>query len=243
MTGFARRERQGPWGTLTCELRTVNHRYLELSLRLPDDLRGLESDARQLVGRTCVAARSMRACTCASLGGHAAALELNTALVEQLLSVRPRWSGSRRPAGPSIRSRCCAGPASSGKTERDISPLAGEAIELLRETVDRPQRRARARGRPNPRDAGARVARRRARSSHTCARGCRRSVRAIRARVAERVGATRHAGGSGAPRAGDRAARVQDGRRGGTRPRGQPPDRDAAACSTRRSPPAGASIS
>jgi uncharacterized protein (TIGR00255 family) len=50
MTGFARRERQGPWGTLTCELRTVNHRYLEVSLRLPEDLRGLENDARQLVG-------------------------------------------------------------------------------------------------------------------------------------------------------------------------------------------------
>ena len=49
MTGFARRERQGPWGTLICELRSVNHRYLELSLRLPDDLRGLESDARQLL--------------------------------------------------------------------------------------------------------------------------------------------------------------------------------------------------
>jgi uncharacterized protein YicC (UPF0701 family) len=39
MTGFARRERQGPWGTLGCELRSVNHRYLELSLRLPGDLR------------------------------------------------------------------------------------------------------------------------------------------------------------------------------------------------------------
>ena len=38
MTGFARRERQGPWGTLVCELRTVNHRYLETSLRLPDEL-------------------------------------------------------------------------------------------------------------------------------------------------------------------------------------------------------------
>ena len=49
MTGFARRERQGPWGTLACEIRSVNHRYLELSLRLPEDLRGLEDDARQLV--------------------------------------------------------------------------------------------------------------------------------------------------------------------------------------------------
>ena len=47
MTGFARRERQGPWGTLTCELRTVNHRYLEVSLRLPEDLRGLVGGFRE----------------------------------------------------------------------------------------------------------------------------------------------------------------------------------------------------
>jgi uncharacterized protein (TIGR00255 family) len=49
MTGFARRERQGSWGTLTCELRSVNHRYLELALRLPDELKPLDGDIRQLV--------------------------------------------------------------------------------------------------------------------------------------------------------------------------------------------------
>ena len=50
MTGFARRERQGPWGTLACEIRSVNHRYLELSLRLPEDLRGKE-DAKIECGK------------------------------------------------------------------------------------------------------------------------------------------------------------------------------------------------
>src|SRR5205085_2518643 len=40
MTGFARRETSGPWGTLVCELRSVNHRFLEASFRLPDELRG-----------------------------------------------------------------------------------------------------------------------------------------------------------------------------------------------------------
>ena len=34
MTGFARREQAGSWGTLTCELRSVNHRYLEPGFRL-----------------------------------------------------------------------------------------------------------------------------------------------------------------------------------------------------------------
>ncbi|TLY70876.1 MAG: hypothetical protein E6K46_07975, partial [Gammaproteobacteria bacterium] len=46
MTGFARRETSGPWGTLVCELRSVNHRFLEASFRLPDELRGAEGELR-----------------------------------------------------------------------------------------------------------------------------------------------------------------------------------------------------
>jgi uncharacterized protein (TIGR00255 family) len=51
MTGFARREVTGPWGTLACELRSVNHRYLEPGFRLPEELRPLESDLRQHLAR------------------------------------------------------------------------------------------------------------------------------------------------------------------------------------------------
>ena len=51
MTGFARRELAGSFGTLTCELRSVNHRYLEPGFRLPEELRPLESDLRQLLIR------------------------------------------------------------------------------------------------------------------------------------------------------------------------------------------------
>ncbi len=47
MTGFARRELSGPWGTLVCELRSVNHRFLESSFRLPEELRSAENDLRQ----------------------------------------------------------------------------------------------------------------------------------------------------------------------------------------------------
>jgi uncharacterized protein (TIGR00255 family) len=50
MTAYASAERAGPSGTLTCELRTVNHRYLEISPRLPDDLRSFESALRERIG-------------------------------------------------------------------------------------------------------------------------------------------------------------------------------------------------
>jgi uncharacterized protein (TIGR00255 family) len=46
MTGFARLETQYPWGHLICEVRTVNHRYLEPGLRLSDALRSLEPGLR-----------------------------------------------------------------------------------------------------------------------------------------------------------------------------------------------------
>ncbi|HET6431196.1 YicC/YloC family endoribonuclease [Dyella sp.] len=49
MTAYASAELAGPTGTLSCELRTVNHRYLEISPRLPDELRGFESLLRERV--------------------------------------------------------------------------------------------------------------------------------------------------------------------------------------------------
>jgi uncharacterized protein (TIGR00255 family) len=47
MTAYASAEAQTPAGALTCELRAVNHRYLELSPRLPEDMRVFESALRE----------------------------------------------------------------------------------------------------------------------------------------------------------------------------------------------------
>jgi uncharacterized protein (TIGR00255 family) len=49
MTGFARRERQYPFGLIAWELKTVNHRFLEIACRLPEDFRAAESDFRQTI--------------------------------------------------------------------------------------------------------------------------------------------------------------------------------------------------
>ncbi|WP_416421821.1 YicC/YloC family endoribonuclease [Pseudomonas sp. App30] len=47
MTAFARVERAGTQGTLSWELRSVNHRYLEPHLRLPEAFRDLEIAVRE----------------------------------------------------------------------------------------------------------------------------------------------------------------------------------------------------
>src|SRR6478735_4795166 len=49
MTGFTRGEVTVPGGTLICELRSVNHRFLEAALRLPEELRSVEGELRALL--------------------------------------------------------------------------------------------------------------------------------------------------------------------------------------------------
>ena len=47
MTAFARLEESGSWGRAIWELRTVNHRYLDMTIRLPEELRMLETAVRE----------------------------------------------------------------------------------------------------------------------------------------------------------------------------------------------------
>ena len=49
MTGFAYTAREFAQGALSIELRSVNHRYLEIQFRLPDELRNLEQAMREQI--------------------------------------------------------------------------------------------------------------------------------------------------------------------------------------------------
>jgi uncharacterized protein (TIGR00255 family) len=74
MTGFARLEQSGSYGQLTCEVRSVNHRYLEPGFRLPEELRALESELRQTLAREL--RRGKVDCTIHLRGSHEAEREL-----------------------------------------------------------------------------------------------------------------------------------------------------------------------
>jgi uncharacterized protein (TIGR00255 family) len=86
MTGFARSELTGPFGTLVCEIRSVNHRFLDATLRLPDSCRALEPELRQLLSREIK--RGKVDCTVqqrsSDTGG--ATLEIDQGALQQLLA-------------------------------------------------------------------------------------------------------------------------------------------------------------
>ena len=51
MTAFSRATGQTPWGEITCELRSVNHRYLEINPRLAEEVRSLEPRVRDAIAK------------------------------------------------------------------------------------------------------------------------------------------------------------------------------------------------
>jgi uncharacterized protein (TIGR00255 family) len=140
MTGFARREHAAPYGTLAWELRTVNHRYLEVSLRLPEDFRALEPDFRNAIG-----AAVRRGKIDASLYWRPAAqgpatLEVNATLVDQVVAsasaiathVAPRL-GATAPINIIDLLRW---PGVLKEPERDVTPLHAAAHATLREALE-----------------------------------------------------------------------------------------------------------
>ncbi len=85
MTGFARREVSGPWGTIVCELRSVNHRFLETGFRLPDELRSAEGELRARLAREVRRGKVDCVMSYRRTQGGAAGLELDPAALDRLL--------------------------------------------------------------------------------------------------------------------------------------------------------------
>jgi uncharacterized protein (TIGR00255 family) len=111
MTGYATASRELAWGAVSVELRSVNHRYLDLSFRMPDELRPVEQAMREMISaamtRGKVECRVSYALRPGAQGGNeidatllAQLLRLNTQVQAALPDARPlgvpdilRWPG------------------------------------------------------------------------------------------------------------------------------------------------------
>lgn len=136
MTAFARESRTGDVGELTWELRTVNHRFLEPHIRLPEELRGLDTQVR---GR--LAARLQRGKVDCSLRyapvvGVPNAIRINRPFVEQLLAAgRELGELTGRPQEPTPFD-LLRWPGVVQETSTDLDRLGAEALALLEQAID-----------------------------------------------------------------------------------------------------------
>lgn len=129
MTAFANAESETPWGRLACELRSVNHRYLEITPRLPEELRALEPVLRERVqaqlarGKVDIVLRFQPS-------GAAVELRLNDPLLDQLERAA-RVLGERFPKLVTDFSGLLAFPGVLRQDEFDREGLQRAAMTLL----------------------------------------------------------------------------------------------------------------
>lgn len=97
MTGYAAASKDYPFGTLGIELRSVNHRYLDVQFRLPDDLRALEPALREMLNERVARGKVECRVSFAIAGGAGKTLKLNEEFLLQLeeieLKVRTMLAG------------------------------------------------------------------------------------------------------------------------------------------------------
>lgn len=153
MTGFARREASGPWGTLVCELRSVNHRFLECGFRLPDEVRATEPELRQIAARDLK--RGKVDCTMTLRATHGAetsldidpqALERVLRRVRELAAVLPnhtvnlmdvlRWPGVVREDNSGSEEVVAAAKALFAETVTDLAAARSREGVRLRELIE-----------------------------------------------------------------------------------------------------------
>src|SRR5262249_56857498 len=90
MTGYAAAAREFASGVLNLELRSVNHRYLDIQFRLPDELRAIEPQLREhLAARLSRGKIECRVTFTTGAAAHKAA-QLNDDLLRQLVALNEK---------------------------------------------------------------------------------------------------------------------------------------------------------
>lgn len=144
MTAFAREESRSEIGELTWEIRSVNHRYLEVFVRLPEELRALEPVVREKVGKALSRGKVECGLRYKNAGVASSSINVNEALVIELVEAsrkvghllhsEARLSISEVMRWPGVLD---AEPVDSGEIQKQAAELLDKALSALVEARKR----------------------------------------------------------------------------------------------------------
>ena len=135
MTGFARQSAESELGTLSWELRAVNHRYLEVQFRLPEELRPKEQAFKQLVSSALKRGKVDCALHFQRTAGRRGDMQLDDELVELLGKKAAEVASKLDNAAPVDPVDVLRWPGVIVESEIDAEPLFAAASELLEQTL------------------------------------------------------------------------------------------------------------
>lgn len=135
MTGFARHEIQYPWGALSCEIRSVNHRYLEPTIRLHESFRGLEPELRDILRKQLSRGKVEANVFLKPGNADGAELGLNLPLARQLAEMASRINNEISNAAPIDTMDILRWPGVIQAAEVDVDEVNTAARTLFETTL------------------------------------------------------------------------------------------------------------
>lgn len=134
MTAFARQEVKRPWGTAAWELRSVNQRYLETYIRLPEQLRSLEPVIRERLRQRLT--RGKVECNLRfDLSSNAqSGLNMNEDLAKQLVAAA-NWVKNYSHEGEINPLEILRWPGVMSAQEQDLDTISEELLAALDDTI------------------------------------------------------------------------------------------------------------
>ncbi len=136
MTGFARRELREPWGSISWELRSINHRYLETGLRIPEALRPMEPGFRKAIGQHLKRGKIDGQLRLRWSSEVAGAIVLDEAALDHLANAIQKVSESIPESGSVNPLDVLRWPGVVDSEDRDTTEVAAAALKLLEETIE-----------------------------------------------------------------------------------------------------------
>jgi len=134
MTAFASGERTTEWGLLSCEVRAVNHRYLEPGFRLPEELRSIEPALRERLSQRLSRGKVDVSLRLRTNAGQSEALVVNGTLLDQLANLAQECD-ARFPAMQVQFTELLRYPGVLEQKEVDLPALQREALGLVDEVL------------------------------------------------------------------------------------------------------------
>jgi uncharacterized protein (TIGR00255 family) len=136
MTAFARETQAGDHGEFTWELRTVNHRFLDAFVRLPEDLRAMEPRVRERLSARLGRGKVDCGLRFSPAPTEGVALRINRPYLEALLEAGREVAEVVGRAGEPDSLELLRWPGVLQEQQLDLAPVQKEAMALLERTLD-----------------------------------------------------------------------------------------------------------
>ena len=135
MTGFASLEREVAAGVLVLELRSVNHRYLELQLKLDEHLRGYEPLVRELIATRLGRGKVECRMSLMPRAAHAQSARLDAQALQQLAELSTQVREVLPDSAPLSVADILRWPGVIAGSEQDTGALEQEVRDSLNQAL------------------------------------------------------------------------------------------------------------